>query len=221
MRLAASSGFSISSRRSNPTFASQSLNGSALGDGMDEAEELFGVGDIGQALPAIGSGHFQSVTFCNGLVAIISQTLFQHPPINLGIVAFRQDCNDVHDGEIPFLFVAVPCAADLLFFKENDGAHGACIFSRRKQWCPMRSTFASVLFAGVELAAALDAGFRKLRGDARERSPALFANRWRYRSGIGWRDWRISCWLGRAGGFPPPQISRLGRSERSLRRNFE
>jgi hypothetical protein len=43
-------------------------------------------------------------------------------------VAYREDGDDIDDGEIPFLLGLVPGATDLFFFKEGEGAHGGAGF---------------------------------------------------------------------------------------------
>ena len=96
-------------------------------DGLDEAENLLGVGDIGHALLAVGSGHFQTVTICNGFISFIRETLFQDTPINWGIRAIGQNGKDIDDGEYPFFLAGVPGAADLFFFEEGDGGHGLMV----------------------------------------------------------------------------------------------
>ncbi len=78
---------------------------------------------IGEALLAVGSGHFQSVTVCHGFIPLVGQALFRDAPIDLRIVAAGQDGDDIDDGEIPLLLDLVPGAADLFFFKEGKGAH--------------------------------------------------------------------------------------------------
>lgn len=92
-------------------------------DGLDEPEKLLGVRHVGEALPAVVGGHFQSVTICNGLIALIEQPLLHDPPIDLRIRASGQHGDDVGDGEIPLFFGFVPGAADLFFFKQDDGTH--------------------------------------------------------------------------------------------------
>jgi hypothetical protein len=49
------------------------------------------IGDIRQALLAVGGGHFQTVTFCNGLIALIEQALLHDPPIE------RRDEESAHE----------------------------------------------------------------------------------------------------------------------------
>ena len=93
-------------------------------DGLDEPEKLLRIRHVGEALLAIGGGHFQTVTIGHGLIPLLFQTLFQLSPIGSGIDASGQNRDDVGDGEIPFFFVLVPSAADLFFFKQDDGAHG-------------------------------------------------------------------------------------------------
>ncbi len=79
------------------------------------------VSDIGEALLPIGGCHFESVTICNGLVALCSKALFQDSPVNGGIGAFRKNPQDINNGEEPFLILGIPSAADCFFFKEDDG----------------------------------------------------------------------------------------------------
>ena len=93
-------------------------------DRLDDSQELFGIRHIGEALLAVGGGHFQSVTFCNGFTALVREAFLHHPPIDLRIVAISEHSDDIHDGEIPFCLGLVPSAADLFLFKEGDGAHG-------------------------------------------------------------------------------------------------
>lgn len=80
--------------------------------GLDEAEKLLRVGDIGEALLAIGSRHLQSVTICNGLIALVVQPLFHDAPIHLRVGTPGQDGDHINDGEIPLFFGLVPCAAN-------------------------------------------------------------------------------------------------------------
>ena len=106
-------------------FGQPALEGFGFGgcDGLDEAENLLGVSDIGHALLAVGSGHFQTVTICNGFISFIRETLFQDTPINWGIRAIGQNGKDIDDGEYPFFLAGVPSAANLFFFEEGDGGH--------------------------------------------------------------------------------------------------
>jgi len=46
------------------------------GDGLDQAEELRGFSDIGHVLFTVGGSHFQTVTICNGFVALSREALF-------------------------------------------------------------------------------------------------------------------------------------------------
>lgn len=85
---------------------------------LDVPKQLLGIRYIGQALHAIGGGHFQSVTVCNGLISLSEQPFFHDSPIDLWIWASGQR----GDGEMPFPLVLIPCAPDLLFF-EHDRAH--------------------------------------------------------------------------------------------------
>jgi len=72
---------------------------------------------------AVGGSHFQSVTLCNGFTALVDEALFHHPPIDWRIRTVGEHRDDINDGEIPFLRGFVSGAADLFFFKQNDGAH--------------------------------------------------------------------------------------------------
>jgi len=44
--------------------------GAGVGDGLDEAEEGFGGGAIGEAFFAVGCGEFELVTICHQLTAL-------------------------------------------------------------------------------------------------------------------------------------------------------
>ena len=115
-------------------FGQPEFEGFRLGrwDGLDEAVQLFRISDIGQTLLAVGSGHFQTVTIPHGLIPLFFQAFFQLPPIGSGIDALREDGDDIHDGENPFLFGLIPGAEDMFFFKEGDGAHE--IWRERTSW---------------------------------------------------------------------------------------
>jgi hypothetical protein len=49
-------------------------------NGLDEAQKLFGIGHIGEALPAVVDGHSQGVTVRHGLIALLFHALFELPP---------------------------------------------------------------------------------------------------------------------------------------------
>lgn len=87
-------------------------------DGLDQAEKLFCVRDIGHPLLAVRCRHFQTVTICNGFIPFIHQAFFHHTPVCLGVTAPRQNRDDVDDGEEPFAVLFVPSPADLFFFEE-------------------------------------------------------------------------------------------------------
>ena len=97
-------------------------------DGLDEAEELLGVRHVGEAMLAVSSGHFQTVTICNGFISLVREAFFHDSPIDLRIGTFGEHGNDIDDGEIPFLLRLVPRAADVLFFKQDDVAHEYALF---------------------------------------------------------------------------------------------
>ena len=107
-------------------FGEPAFEGLGLGgwDGLDETQKLFRISDIGHALFAVGGGHFQPVTICNGFIALILEAFFYDPPIDLRIRTVGEDRNHIHDGKMPFFFHCIPSPADLLFFKEGDGGHG-------------------------------------------------------------------------------------------------
>ena len=43
---------------------------------LNDAQELFSVSDIRFALFAVRSGHFQTITICNGFISFVFKTLF-------------------------------------------------------------------------------------------------------------------------------------------------
>ena len=107
-------------------FGNPALKGFGFGgwDGLDEAQELFGVRDVGEALLAVGGGHFQTVTICNGFISFSDESFFEDAPIYLRIWTICQNREDIDDGEHPFFLAGVPSAANLFFFEEGDDGHG-------------------------------------------------------------------------------------------------
>lgn len=87
-------------------------------DGLDQAEELLGIGDIGHALFAVGGGHFQTVTIRHGFIAFFFEPFLELPPIGTRLHAICEDGDHIDDGELPFLGFGVPSAANLFFFKK-------------------------------------------------------------------------------------------------------
>ncbi len=59
-------------------------------NGLDEAQDLLGVGDIGQAQLAVGGAHLQPVTSCHGFIALGFQALLQLAPVGRSISAFSE-----------------------------------------------------------------------------------------------------------------------------------
>jgi hypothetical protein len=87
---------------------------------LDEAQEGFGAGDIGEVVLAVGGRELQSVTFCNRLASFLTKAVFEHFPVITGrlkIRLLRQDLNDVHDREKPHFRLLVVNTANLMAFK--------------------------------------------------------------------------------------------------------
>jgi len=82
---------------------------------LDEAQEGFGAGDVGEAHFSVLSGQFQPVTVCHQLTALLVQPLFQLVPIlsgSLEIGLLSQHLNDVHDGKEPGFGLLIVDAAN-------------------------------------------------------------------------------------------------------------
>jgi len=87
-------------------------------DGLDNAEGVFRVDDLGLVLLAVGGGQFQLSTKCRQLDSrgFLLATLHAVPVISW-VIAVGQGGDDVHNGEEP-LFI-VPNAANLLRPENN------------------------------------------------------------------------------------------------------
>jgi hypothetical protein len=73
---------------------------------------------IRQSHLPIGSGHFETVTFCNGLVgAFVFEPFFQDSPIDGRVIAIGQCRKDIHHRKVPLLVVPYP--ANLFTLKNN------------------------------------------------------------------------------------------------------
>ena len=105
-----------------PTFEGLGLG---RGDGLNEAEKLLGIGNVGHPLFAVCGGHFQTVTIRHGFIAFLFEAFLELSPIGSGINTFGENRDDIDDGENPFFLAGVPGAADLFFFKKGDGGHGS------------------------------------------------------------------------------------------------
>ncbi len=88
--------------------------GFGRGNGLDQAQELFRVGNVGKPLFAISCGHFQTVTICHGFISFLFQTLFQLPTISARVCAFSKNRYNINNGKVPFLLFLTPCRTDLL-----------------------------------------------------------------------------------------------------------
>ena len=86
-------------------------------NGLDDAQKLLGVGNVGEAVFTVRRPHFQSVTVCHGFVALCLEPLLQLAPVCRWVCAVGQNRNHVHDGKIPFLPRCVPRHADFLVFE--------------------------------------------------------------------------------------------------------
>jgi len=86
-------------------------------DGLDEAEKLLLVSDIGFSHFAVSGRQFESVTICNGFIPLIPQAFFQDPPIECRVFTVRQNRDHIHNREVPLLGRIIPYCPDFLFLK--------------------------------------------------------------------------------------------------------
>lgn len=96
--------------------------GLGAGNGLDQAEEGFRGGDIGEVLLAIRSGELQSVTICNHLTTFLRQSAFQDLPVVSGGLVIRlldEHLKDVDYREPPGSGGFVMDPADLVLFEEG------------------------------------------------------------------------------------------------------
>src|SRR5574344_702610 len=101
------------------------LEGFSLGggDGLDQAQHLFGIQHIGLVALAIGSNQFQLVSGTNQLTAFCVQLVFEPLPVVadffvVGLVG--QDGDGVQHGEPPFFVLRIPFSADVVGLKQFD-----------------------------------------------------------------------------------------------------
>ena len=59
-------------------------------DGLDDAEELLRISNIGHALFAISGGHFQTVTIRHDFILLLLEAFLQFTPIGTGIDAINK-----------------------------------------------------------------------------------------------------------------------------------
>ncbi len=90
------------------------------GNGLDNAQKLLRVGNIGETVFAVCRPHFQTVTVCHGFVALCLEPLLQLTPVCRWVSAVGQDCDHIHNGEVPFLPFRVPRHANLLILEKLD-----------------------------------------------------------------------------------------------------
>ena len=96
--------------------------GLRAGNALDEAQQCFGTGDVGESLLAILRQHFQPVTICNRLTSFLAKTDFQNLPVvssELKAGLLGEDLDDVHDREKPSLSRLVVDAADPVSLKNG------------------------------------------------------------------------------------------------------
>ena len=88
-------------------------------DALDEAEELLGVGHVGEAHLAVGGFKFQLVTICHRFISLFLQSLFEFVPVLACrlVITIRQHTAHVHNGEVSLLFLVVPRGTNLFLFK--------------------------------------------------------------------------------------------------------
>ena len=98
--------------------------GLGRGDGLDDAQKLPGIGCVGLIIFPVGGTHFQLTTICSQLAAFFLKTAFQHAPILSWIGTVRKRAYHIHDGEIPFLALLIPQAANGSLLKAFDDAVG-------------------------------------------------------------------------------------------------
>ena len=104
-------------------------------DGLDDAQQFFGICYIRKAALAIGGFHFQLVTICHQFISFFFQALLQLVPVfSAGLVvgAFCQCNHDIHHRKIPFFLFLIPSGADGLIFKHLQLVvfrHGALLIS--------------------------------------------------------------------------------------------
>ena len=89
-------------------------------------DPLVGVAFLPGADFAVDSGHFYQGTVCPPVGAEFGIPLAKLLDVVFDIDGAGEDLDHVVYGEIPLFLGLIPRAADLLFFKQDDGAHGAC-----------------------------------------------------------------------------------------------
>lgn len=96
--------------------------GFRAGDGLDNAQNGFGIGGIGQIFFAICCNQFQSVTICHRLTPFFFESFFQLIPILTSGLVFGlmdQDLDNVNNGEIPFFGILIVMPTYFLSFKDS------------------------------------------------------------------------------------------------------
>jgi hypothetical protein len=92
-------------------------------------QEGFDIGDIGEAVLAVGGYHFQSVTICHRLTSFLAESFFELVPVfpgGLEIGLLDQDPDDIHHGKKPGVGCFIVQATDLVIFKDGQIAlHGS------------------------------------------------------------------------------------------------
>ena len=89
-------------------------------DGLDDAQKLLRVGNVGQAAFTVFRFHFQLYDFFVQFTSLGFQLPLQVAPIPARVVRVAEHSAYVNDGKIPFLALRVPCGADLLILKKLD-----------------------------------------------------------------------------------------------------
>jgi len=96
--------------------------GLGAGDGLNQAQQCFGIGGVGQIFFAISRFQFQSVTICHRLTPLFFKPLFQLVPVFSGRLKIRlieQCLNDVHHGKIPCFSDFIINAPDFVLFENS------------------------------------------------------------------------------------------------------
>jgi hypothetical protein len=97
--------------------------GLGAGDALDKAEEGLRFGDCCRVVLPVGRLHFELVTICNQLAALLFEPVLQHLPIILrGLVIrlLREHLNDVYDRKPPGFGFFVIDATDFVAFEDGE-----------------------------------------------------------------------------------------------------
>jgi len=127
--------------RSYPTFAPEFHRLSLWAwDRLNQSQQGLGLGHRCHVILAVGGLHFQLVTICNQLTALLGQPVLQDLPVVLGglvIGLVYQDLDDVDHREPPGLRGIIIEPADLMLLEQRGGgkecAHGFSGLACRRQ----------------------------------------------------------------------------------------